>query len=379
LNSTTFLNGRILLPDGRSELGSLRVVDGRIVAAGVDVRRGRGDAHIDAGGRWIVPGFIDTQVNGGGGILFNDAPNVESIAAIASAHRRFGTTAVLPTLISDDLSVVAAALDAVDAAIAAGVPGVVGIHLEGPFLATSRRGIHDASHFRALDEKALDLLEKPRRGRVLLTLAPECTSPDTIRRLVAAGVRVSLGHSDATCEEAEAAFAAGATGVTHLFNAMSPLTARAPGLVGAALADPTAWCGLIVDGRHVSPVTLKIALAARPHDRFMLVTDAMPCVGTDDDAFMLGERRIEVRDGVCVDTHGTLAGSAIDMLTAVRNAARFLSLSFEAAARMASEYPAAFLGLAHERGRIAPGLRADLVLVDETGPAEVYVGGERLD
>jgi N-acetylglucosamine-6-phosphate deacetylase len=372
-------NAAVLIDDRLTTDCAVRVSGDRIVAVGRDVRPDPGDRRVDGHGRALLPGFIDTQVNGGGGVLFNDAPNVGGIAAIASAHRRFGTTAVLPTLISDDLPVVATALDAVDAAIAAGVPGVVGIHLEGPFLAASRRGIHDTSHFRALDANAFDLLEKPRRGRVLLTLAPECTSPDTIRRLVAAGVRVSLGHSDATCEEAQAAFAAGATGVTHLFNAMSPLTARAPGVVGAALADPTAWCGLIVDGRHVSPVTLRIALAARPHDRFVLVTDAMPCVGTDADGFMLGERRIEVRDGACVDAHGTLAGSAIDMLTAVRNAARFLSLTFETAARMASEYPAAFLGLSHARGRIAPGLRADLMLVDETGAPEVYVGGERLD
>ena len=250
----------------------------------------------DLKGQLLVPGFIDTQVNGGGGVLFNDDPSVESIAAIGRAHRRFGTTGFLPTLISDDLDVVAKAVRAVQTAIAIGVPGVLGIHIEGPFLNEERKGVHDATKLRGLDEDALGLLTSLNGGRTLVTLAPERTSPQIIRKLADAGVIVSAGHTNATYEEIKDALSQGLTGFTHLFNAMSQLTGREPGAVGAALDDADSWCGIIVDGHHVDPVVLRIALRCKRPDRFMLVTDAMPSVGAPKKSFKLQGRPISVAD-----------------------------------------------------------------------------------
>jgi N-acetylglucosamine-6-phosphate deacetylase len=310
----------------------------------------------------LVPGFIDTQVNGGGGILFNENPSVESIAAIGRAHRRFGTTGYLPTLISDDLHVVEQAIGAVREAIARRLPGVLGIHIEGPFLSPDRRGVHDPAKLRALDAEAVKLLSTPHGGVTLVTLAPEETTPELIRALDAAGVIVSAGHTNATYDELQPALAHGLRGFTHLFNAMSGLTSREPGAVGAALGSDC-WCGLIVDGHHVHAATLKIALRAKPLDRFMLVTDAMPSVGDDARSFEIQGRRITVNGNKIVDDQGRLAGAHLDMAAAVRNAVSMLGLDLQDAVRMASATPAAFLKL-RDVGRIAPGQRANLVLLD---------------
>ncbi len=320
----------------------------------------------DLGGALLLPGFVDTQVNGGGGVLFNDAPEVDAISTIGQAHRRFGTTSFLPTLISDDLDVLARAIAAVDAAIAAGVPGVAGIHIEGPFISEIRKGAHDAAHIRALTPAHVALLSSLRLGRTLVTLAPEHTTVETIALLVSAGVVVAAGHSNASYADIRAALAHGLSGFTHLFNAMSPLQSRAPGVVGAALHDQDSWCGIIVDGWHVDPIVLQIALRAKRLDRFILVTDAMPIVGSDSSEFQLQGRRISVVDGQCIDDQGTRSGSALDMASAVRNAVQMLGVRLEDAVRMASTYPAEFLGLGHEIGHIKPGYRANLVLADDT-------------
>jgi N-acetylglucosamine-6-phosphate deacetylase len=358
--TTAFVNGQVLTEQGL-ETTSV-VIDGeRIVALGETAA----DVTIDLEGGYLLPGFIDTQVNGGGGVLFNDAPTLEAIATIGAAHRAYGTTGFLPTLISDDLSTVAKAIAAVDAAIEAGVPGVLGIHIEGPFLSEQRKGVHDASKFRTLDEAALELLTSAKRGRTLVTLAPETTTPEMIGRLAKAGVTIAAGHTNATYERITEALESGVTGFTHLFNAMSPLTSRAPGAVGAALENQDSWCGVIVDGRHIHPAALRIAFAAKRRDRFMLVTDAMPSVGMADKSFTIQGRPIRVVDGVCVDENGTLAGSDLDMAGAVANAVRMAGLSLAEAARMASANPAAFIGLKGGYGAIAPGARADLVLLDQ--------------
>ena len=356
---------RVLVNDMFVDGIAVLVEDGRIAAlARADDARVRAAEQRDLAGAFLLPGFIDAQVNGGGGVLFNDAPTVDTIRAIGAAHRRFGTTSFLPTLISDEAAVVRSALDAVREAIASKVPGVEGIHVEGPHISAKRRGAHDAAKIRALDDEALKQLALQRAGRTLVTLAPEATTPEAIARLAAAGVIVAAGHTDASYDEAIAAFAAGARGVTHLFNAMSPFGHREPGVAGAALTTPDCWCGVIADGRHVHPAALKVAYAAKGPGRLMLVTDAMPVVGTSQRSFKLQGREVRVRDGVCVDASGTLAGSALDMASAVRNAMRFLGIPLETAARMASATPAAFLRLEAELGHIAPGYRANLVAVD---------------
>ncbi len=366
MSAQALVNARVLLDEGLAE-GRAVLVEGERIAAVVDAgdARVRAAAVHDLRGALLLPGFVDCQVNGGGGVLFNDHPSVETIEAIGRAHRRFGTTAFLPTLISDDLSVIRRAIDAVREAIARKVPGVIGVHIEGPFINAARAGAHDAAKFRDLDEPGVALLSSLAVGRTLVTLAPEMTTPATIRMLADSGVVICAGHTNATYEQTRSAFRSGVSGVTHLFNAMSPLTNREPGTVGAALQDPDCWCGLIVDGRHVHPAVLQVALRAKRPDRFMLVTDAMPNVGSEQDWFMLQGRRITVKDGLCVDEHGTLSGSAIDMATAVRNTIDLLGVPLEMAVRMASSHPAQFLRLGGELGRIAPGYRANFVVADD--------------
>jgi len=360
------VNGRVLgdngiLHDHAVLLDRDRIVD---VVAGDDPRCVRASHH-DLGGHLLLPGFVDTQVNGGDGVLFNAEPSVDVIRAIGRAHRRFGTTGFLPTLLSDDLHVVARALEAVRAAIDASVPGVLGIHIEGPYLNVERKGVHNPDKLRGLDEGAIGLLTSLRRGKTLVTLAPEMTTPAIISKLASAGVVVSAGHTNATYDEIRTALQHGLTGFTHLFNAMSQLTGRAPGVVGAALDDPDSWCGIIADGRHVDPAVLRIALRCKRRDRFMLVTDAMPSVGATEKSFSLQGRMISVANGVLVDEDGTLAGSDCDMASMVRNAVELVGVELPEAVRMASRYPAEFLGLGGELGRIAPGYRANLVLVDD--------------
>ncbi len=364
-----FANGAVVLGDGRV-VDRLHVADGIVAAQAVTTGR-----TVDLEDGWLLPGFVDTQVNGGGGVLFNDDPSVDAIARIGAAHARFGTTAFLPTLISDTLDRVDQAMRATERAIADGVPGVVGIHIEGPFLNPLRKGTHDESRFLRLDAAAIRLLSSLPRGRTMVTLAPEMSTPDDIAALVAGGVIVSAGHTDADYETMRRAFAAGVTGVTHLFNAMSPLHHREPGVVGATLENRDAYAGLIVDGRHVAPAALRVALAARPHDRFMLVTDAMSTVGTDATSFQLQGKTIRIEDGVCVEANGTLAGSALDMATAVRNAVGMLGVTVPDAAVMASGAPSAFLSL-DGRGALLPGMRADMVWLDaDLRPRGTWIGG----
>jgi N-acetylglucosamine-6-phosphate deacetylase len=363
---SALVNGRLMTEQGIVH-GRTVLLSGARIEALVDPYDSRcsGSEQVDLEGGLLLPGFIDVQVNGGGGVLFNEEPSTESIRAIGAAHRRFGTTGFLPTLISDDLDTIERAIGAVQSCLDAGTPGVLGIHIEGPFLNWARRGVHDPKHLRVLDTGWVSLVSRLRGGRTVLTLAPEMTTPDLIAKLASAGVLVCAGHSEATFAQTGAAIAHGLRGFTHLFNAMSRLEAREPGIVGAALYDDDTWCGIIVDGHHVDPVMLKLALRCKRHDRFMLVTDAMPAVGSLQSTFVLQGRTIRVVDGICRDENGTLAGTALDMGAAVRNAVALLGLNVEEAACMASRHPAEFLGMEHELGRIAPGYRANLVLMDD--------------
>jgi N-acetylglucosamine-6-phosphate deacetylase len=378
--TTAFVNGQIFTAEGFLT-GHTVLVDGAQIKAIVnaDDERARGAAVVDLAGRRLLPGFIDVQVNGGGGVLFNDAPTVDGIRAIAAAHVRYGTTGFLPTLISDNLGVVATAIAAVDAAIAAGVPGVLGVHIEGPYLSAERKGVHDAAHFLELGHAAVALLSSLKRGVTLVTLAPEHANSAVIARLAAAGVILAAGHTNATAAEIAIARAHGLTGYTHLFNAMSQMTGREPGAVGAALSEDESYCSIIVDGKHVDPRVLAVALRAKRHDRFILVTDAMPAVGSNTASFQLQGRTIRVNGDYCVDEHGTLAGTALDMSRAVRNAVSLLGLPLEEAVRMASEYPARFLKLGASHGRIEPGLRADFAIADDAGNVhDTWIGGRRV-
>lgn len=379
MNDVLFTGGPILLGEELIRGRALTVSGGRITWIGVAQAAPPARRTIDLDGLMLLPGFIDVQVNGGGGILFNSRQDVPTLATIAAAHARFGTTGMLPTLISDCSEVTDAGIRAVDGAIAAGVPGILGIHHEGPYLSKARRGIHPASRLVRPGNRAVQRLTALKSGKTLVTLAPEITGTDFVRDLVASGALVSLGHTEASAAEIEAALDAGASGFTHLFNAMPPLSNRSPGPVGAALLDRKAWCGMIVDGFHVDPMVLRIALACRPLDRFMLVTDAMALVGDEDGQFAFNAETITVKGGCARNPDGVLAGSALDMAGAVRNAISQLGLPLPRAVAMASSAPAAFLGLETEIGTLAPGFRASMVVADPAlGIHQTWIDGKQV-
>lgn len=329
-------------------------------------------------GAWLAPGFIDIQVNGGGDVLFNADPTPAALAKIAEAHRKFGVTAFLPTLITDSDETMAAALGAVSAVMGS-EPSILGIHLEGPFLSPEKPGVHRREFIRRPQPHHRQMLGSLRDGVLLVTLAPEEMPKGFVAELVALGAKVSLGHSIATYEQTRAAMAEGLTGFTHLFNAMRPLFAREPGPVAAALEASHAYYGLIVDGEHVAPAML--GLAMRGVGRPMLVSDAMPPVGGVKRDFDLLGRRITVRNGSCRTQDGELAGSFIEMASAIRNCVRLLGLPLERALRCASTNPAKFLGLGQTLGRLAPGYRADMVAFDPKDilVSAAWVAGGRSD
>jgi len=336
------------------------------------------EAIVDLGGALLAPGLLDLQVNGGGGVLFNDEPSIDGLRTIMTAHRPFGTTACLPTLITDDAQVMVRAIDAVATAMREGLPGIAGIHLEGPHLNPEYRGVHDAQKMRPIDDGALDLLVSIDSGRTLVTLAPETVPAGTIERLRGAGLVVFGGHSAATFEQTRAALDAGLGGFTHLYNAMAPLRARAPGMIAAALEDENSYCCIIADGHHVHPAMLRLVVRAKATGKVVLVTDAMPSVGANGKCFELNGEPIHTEQGRCLTADGTLAGSDIGLIEAVRNMCRFGGVDKFEALRMASRYPAEAIGLGSTHGLVRPGYRADLVqLDDELNVVSSWIAGDR--
>ena len=353
-DGTDFLDGKsVIVRDGNIDT----IVDAAALPADLTV--------IDGNGQMLAPGLIDVQVNGGGGVLLNDQPTVDGVRAIMQAHRKYGTTAMLPTLITDHRDKMETAIAAVTDAIDAGVPGIVGIHLEGPYLNPERKGVHSADIIRPMEDDAIELLTRLSNGRILVTMAPEKAAKGTIKALANKGVLVCAGHTAGNYAHIQSAIDEGLRGFTHLFNAMSPMTHREPGVAGAAMADDTTWCGLIADGYHVHPAVLKVAIRAKATGKIMLVTDAMPTVGADDKRFTLGGEEIIAADGRCALADGTLAGSDLDMISAVKNCVEMVGLDLGEALRMASLYPAEFLKLDDKMGRIAPGYQADMILFDD--------------
>ncbi|SHH86296.1 N-acetylglucosamine-6-phosphate deacetylase [Marivita hallyeonensis] len=319
------------------------------------------------GGGTLLPGFVDLQVNGGGGVLFNEAPTVDGLRTIAKAHRGTGTGAVLPTLITDTKDCMRAAVDAVGEAFRQGVPGVIGIHFEGPHLAVVKKGAHDPNLIRPMDEEdeAFFLNAAKALPNVMVTVAPENVRTDQITRLAEGGVIVSLGHTDCSFADAQAAFAAGARCVTHLFNAMSQLGSREPGLVGAALATDGVMSGLIADGIHVHPATMRIALAAQRPGSVFLVTDAMPTVGSDIQRFTLNGRTVARRDGRLTLEDGTLAGADLDFPKALRVLCNEVGIDKAEALAMATSGPASVLRTPRHVGRFVLDQPANVIHLGE--------------
>ncbi|MEI8718163.1 N-acetylglucosamine-6-phosphate deacetylase [Mesorhizobium sp. ISC11] len=339
-------------------------------------------ALVDAGDGLLVPGFVDLQVNGGGGVMLNDHPDVASIETICRAHAPFGTTALLPTLITDTPAITAAAVAAGEAAARQKVPGFLGLHLEGPHLSVARKGAHDPALIRPMTDadQAMLIAARQKLPVLLTTIAPESVEPARVAALTKAGVIVSLGHSDTGYATASAFAAAGASMVTHLFNAMSQIGNREPGLAGAAIDIGTLSAGLIADGIHVDPATIKIALRAKQGPaRIVLVTDAMATIGTDMTSFTLNGRTIYRRHGSLRLGDGTLAGADLDMISAIRFTHRVIGVELSEALRMASLYPAQAIGQSHRLGRFANGTAADIVaLSDDLDPKGVWIGGEKV-
>ena len=373
---------RLHTPDGRIAPGRALLHEGGTIRDIVAEERIPATARIVrlAGGT-LAAGFIDLQVNGGGGVTFNDAPTAATVAAIGRAHRARGTTGFLATFISGARADMVRAVAAVRAALEAGEPGVLGIHFEGPHLNPARRGAHDARALRPPGAGDLDLLASLRPGRTLVTLAPECVAPAHIAALTARGVIVAAGHSEADAETMRAAAAHGMTGVTHLFNAMGPLGHRAPGTAGTALAHDGLACTIIADGVHVHWDMVRLAWRAKPAGTLFLVTDAMAPVGAPAATeFRVGGEAVRIRDGCLRTGDGRLAGSLLDLGTAVRNCVAHAGIPLDDALAMAAAWPADFLGLGASRGRLAPGLRADLVWLDEAlRVGATWIGGERAD
>jgi N-acetylglucosamine-6-phosphate deacetylase len=369
--SLTIAASRIFDGDGMRGAGVVRIANGRIdgVAFGEFETITSGESSAPATLRLptdviLAPGFIDVQVNGGGGVLLNDQPTEIGVRRIIEAHRAFGTTGCLPTLITDGTEVIEQL--AMVAQAPRKIAGVLGFHLEGPALNKARKGIHRSSEIRVPNGRDLDAIKSfGGSGRSLVTLAPECVPAVMIDDLIRTGLRIAAGHSDATSTEAAQAADRGLTGVTHLFNAMSQLGAREPGLVGATLDDNRLFAGIICDGVHVDPSSLRIALRCKGRDRLMLVSDAMPLVGTGETQFALQGRQITLRGNRLTGPDGTLAGAHLTIIEAVRNAVAMLNVPLADALIMASRTPAAFLGLESELGRIASGYRADLVAFNQ--------------
>ena len=368
---------RIFDGDGiRNEMAV--VIDGTSIAQVMAVKNlAKGIEQRALNGGLLVPGFIDVQVNGGGGALLNDNPTINTVRRIAESHRKFGTTGMLPTVITDAPEVLSKAIAAVKAARAENVPGVLGIHIEGPFLDKERKGAHEAKFIRAMTREDVERITAFDCGSVMLTLAPNRVSPDLIKALTGKGVLVSLGHSEAQHSEVIAALASGARAFTHVFNAMRQMTGREPGMVGAALSDRDSFCGLIADGHHVHDAAMKVALAAKRKDRMMLITDAMPSAAGGPDHFELQGRVVRRENGRLQLDDGTLAGSDLTMDLAVRYCVNKLGVAIGKTLRMASLNPASFLRRDHELGRIKPGYLASLVhLSDDLHVLETWIDGK---
>jgi N-acetylglucosamine-6-phosphate deacetylase len=371
LRGARIFDGEIM-HDGMAAIIADGVIEAVIPASALDAAI----ASIDLDGGMLAPGFIDAQVNGGNGVLINERPSATSIRRMAQAYRRFGTTGLLPTVITDETAIIHEAARAVAAARRENVPGILGIHIEGPFLDPRRAGAHPPQHIRSLTPPDVAWLKGLDCGIVLLTVAPSHVAPEAIQELAQAGIIISLGHSEATVKEVEAALTAGARGFTHLYNAMSQLQHREPGMVGTALTDRDSYCGIIADGHHVHPTALKVALKAKSRGHIFLVTDAMPPAAGGPPSFELQGREITARNGRLELSEGTLAGSILTMDEAVRYCIGPLGLDLAEALRMASLYPAAFLKVDHELGRIAPGYRANLVhLTDHLAVTRTWIEG----
>ncbi|NVK24758.1 MAG: N-acetylglucosamine-6-phosphate deacetylase [Gammaproteobacteria bacterium] len=367
ITADNIFDGENLLPSATVE-----IIDGKIAAIH---QQPVADAIRLPG--TLSAGFIDYHVNGGGGKLFNFEPSVQTLTTMINAHAKYGTTALLPTLITDSAEVMTQVAEAVASAVESKEPGILGVHFEGPHLSLPKKGVHEANFVRPIGDTERAIFQRKDLGIKLVTLAPENVTDEDIQLLVNSGVKVSIGHSNASYERAKQAEELGASGYTHLFNAMSPFTSREPGVLGAALESENAYCGIILDGHHMHYASAKIAHQVKAKGKMLIVTDAMSTIGSDQDSFEFFGLTVK-RDGDKLTTaDGTLAGSALDMITAVKNAVCEMDLPLSEALNMASLYPAQYLGVDDIMGSITVGKQADLIVFnDDYQVTHTWIAGE---
>jgi len=365
--------------DGKTlyENHPISIEDGKIIA--FDTIKGAIENKVSG---LLTAGFIDTQVNGGGGYLLNQDTNLHTLKAMTNAHAKFGTSSLLPTLITSNVKKIEQTANLISTALAQNTPGIIGVHFEGPHISEPKKGIHSSQQIRGISQQELDIYCRDDLGLKVVTLAPESVDCDIIKTLVASNVHVCLGHSNATFAQTQAALAAGASGFTHLFNAMSALESREPNMVGAALLDEQSWCGLILDGHHVHPSTAKLAYKLKAAHKMMLVTDSMSTIGSEQTHLQFDGHQISLTGDKLTSNTGQLAGSALNMITAVNNAVKMLNIPFIDALKMASLYPAQFLGIADSYGQLAIGSNADLTLISTTNSSphivNTWIGGRAI-
>ena len=327
----------------------------------------------------LAPGFIDLQVNGGGGVLFNNSPNKESLNTIIKAHQFFGTTSVMPTVISDSLEVLEQCIKTVTEEIKNN-SSLLGIHIEGPFFNTKYRGVHQKQYISTINSDYLNLFESLKGFPVMLTLAPECISSQQLKHLTSLGIKTLAGHSEATYDELDDAIKNGLDGFTHLFNAMGQISAREPGVVGSALHFENTFASIIVDLHHVHPSLIQLAYQLKPKGKLFFISDSMATINHGKPSFELYDEVVNESDGRLVNSEGKLAGSSITQIDAVKNAYQKCNIPLNQALAMASRYPAEYLGIENHLGSLKPGYRADLVHFDSNFKVHnAWVSGKQIN
>jgi N-acetylglucosamine-6-phosphate deacetylase len=326
----------------------------------------------------LAPGFIDLQVNGGGGTLFNNSPNQESLKNIIRAHQFFGTTSIMPTVISDSLEVLEQCIKTVTEETKNN-SSLLGIHIEGPFFNVKYRGVHQKQYISAINSDYFNLFASIKSFPVMLTLAPECISSKQLKHLTSLGIKTLAGHSDASYDELDEAIKNGLDGFTHLFNAMGQISAREPGVVGAALHFENTFASIIVDLHHVHPSLIQLAYESKPKGKLFFISDSMATINHGEPSFELYDEVVSESNGRIVNSEGKLAGSSITQIDAVKNAYQKCNIPLNQAIAMASRYPAEYLGIANYLGSLKPGYKADLVHFDSKfNVHNVWVSGKQI-
>jgi N-acetylglucosamine-6-phosphate deacetylase len=326
----------------------------------------------------LSPGFIDLQVNGGGGKLFNNSPDKESLNAIIEAHQHFGTTSIMPTVISDSLNVLKRCATTISEEIESN-KSLLGVHIEGPFFNVKYRGVHQKQYINTINSDYLNLFESLQDFPVMLTLAPECISTKQLKHLKSLGFKILAGHTDASYDQLEEAIKYGLDGFTHLFNAMGQISAREPGVVGSALTFDNATASIIVDLHHVHPSLIQMAYKQKPQGKLFFVSDSMATIHHGEPSFELYDEVVSESNGRIINSEGKLAGSSITQIDAIKNAYQSCNIPLNEALAMASRYPAEYLGVANYLGSLESGYRADLTHFSlDFQVKNVWVAGNQL-